>query len=67
MKNIELENTSGDKVLVNWDNVTHVGMPQNYLMGQIGDMGGCLEVMFTNKRSVLVIETMDEIKMKLSD
>ena len=67
MKNIELENTAGDKVLVNWNNVTHVGMPQNYLMGQVGDMGGCLEVMFTNKRSVHVIETMDEIKMKLSD
>ena len=64
MKNIELESMSGDKVLVNWDNVTHVTMPENYIMGQIGDMGGALEVHFTNKRTIYTIETMDNIKMK---
>ena len=51
-------------MLVNWDNVTHVTMPENYLMGQIGDMGGALEVHFTNKRTIYTIETMDNIKMK---
>ena len=35
--NIEITETNGKPALVNWDNVTTVTAPENYLMGQIGD------------------------------
>tara|TARA_Y100000004_G_scaffold163933_1_gene193693 strand:- start:723 stop:923 length:201 start_codon:yes stop_codon:yes gene_type:complete len=65
MNNLILNNLKGEEVLINWDNVTHVTKPENYLLGQIGDLGNCIQINFTNKRSVHVKEDINQIKNKL--
>ena len=65
MRNIELNTLGGKTVLINWDNVASVTEPENYLLGQVGDMGGCLQVNFTNKLSVYTKDSFDDIKSKL--
>ncbi len=65
MKNIEINTLNGDPVLINWDNVTSVTRPENYLLGQVGDDGGCFEIKFTNKQSIYTKSSIEEIKNKL--
>jgi hypothetical protein len=67
MRNIELKALGDKTVLVNWDNVASVTEPENYLLGQVGDTGGCLQVNFINKQSVYTKDSLDDIKSKLND
>ena len=61
--NIEITETNGKPALVNWNNVTTVTQPENYLMGQIGDTGPCLQINFTSSTDVLYTkETIEDIK-----
>ena len=66
MKNIEINTLNGDSVLINWDNVTSVTKPENYLLGQVGDTGGYSQINFTNKQSIYTQATIEEIKNKLN-
>ena len=65
MNNLILNNLKGEEVLINWDNVTHVTKPENYLLGQIGDLGDCIQINLTNKQSIYVKEDINQIKNKL--
>ena len=64
--NIEINNTKDELILVNWDNVTHVSRPENYLMGQVGDLGEYLQINFTNKKYVYTKDTVEKIKERLN-
>ena len=63
--NLIVNTLKGNEALINWDNVTLVTAPQNYTFGQVGDTGGCLEVQFTSRGSVLVSDTLEEMKEKV--
>ena len=65
--NIEIKTTHTDKTaLINWDNVTSVTEPENYLVGQVGDTGPCLQINFTDRGFIYTKETMEDIKNKLN-
>jgi len=65
--NIEVETTRDNKTaLINWDNVTSVTEPENYLMGQVGDTGPHLQINFTDRGFLYTKETMEDIKNKLN-
>ena len=66
--NIEITETNGKPALVNWNNVTTVTEPENYLMNQVGDTGPCLQINFTSSTDVLYTkETIEDIKNKLKN
>ena len=63
--NIIVNTLKGEEALVNWDNVTSVTKPKNDAEGQTGDAGEYFEINFVNKRSIVVHETLSEIKEKI--
>lgn len=64
--NIEITEANGKPALVNWNNVTTVTQPENYLMGQVGETGPCLQINFTsNTDAIYTKETIEDIKNKL--
>jgi len=63
--NIEIKKLNGETALLNWNNVTSVEQPENYLMNQVGDLGSCLQVNFTDKKILYTKETIEDIKQKL--
>tara|TARA_Y100001937_G_scaffold57182_1_gene78444 strand:+ start:661 stop:864 length:204 start_codon:yes stop_codon:yes gene_type:complete len=57
-----IEDTKGDLVLVNWDKVTHISTPENYIKNQVGDNGTVRQVNFTNKSHIHTTETLSELQ-----
>ena len=66
MRVLKLTRTVGEPALFNWDNVTSVTEPENYLMGQVGDTGPNLQINFTDRGFIYTKETMEDIKNKLN-
>ena len=66
MKNIEINTLNGDTILINWDNVTSVTIPENYLLGQVGDNGGCRQINFTGGVVIYTKSSIEDIKNKLN-
>ena len=60
MKNIEIETTTGARVLLNWDNVTYVKESNSQFKDKYR------EIHFANRKTtVATIETIDSLKEKL--
>ena len=57
LETLKLTSTKGDDVIVNWRNVTHALKTENALPDTKGT-----EIFFVNKRSMVVKESISEIK-----